>query len=94
MRRCVSSRSLKNKEAMTRVGSQRHRKKGIYDDNQWTPGATGVKFGAKKEFKNDFIFCRNCFMPMITNMADVCNHNVMSTNLTYLNTNLFLKQKL
>jgi hypothetical protein len=27
VRRCVGSRNLKNEEAMTRVGSQRHRKK-------------------------------------------------------------------
>jgi hypothetical protein len=61
----------------------------IYDDNKWTPGATGVKFGAKKEFKNDFIFCINVFRPLITNMADVCSHNVMSTNLMCLYTKRF-----
>jgi len=33
MRRCVWSRNLKNEEAMTRVGSKRHRKRKLNFDN-------------------------------------------------------------
>ena len=32
MRRCVWSRNIKNEEAMTRVGSQRHKKKIQYSN--------------------------------------------------------------
>jgi len=34
VRRCVWSRNLKNEEVMTRVGSQRHKKKRVYTGRQ------------------------------------------------------------
>ena len=50
-----------------------------------------MKFGTKKEFMHDFVFCRNVFRSMITNMATVFSYNVMSTNLTCLYT-IFLSE--